>query len=34
MAWAKFKSSEQTEEESYKTEEFIVEVHEQPKTIA
>jgi hypothetical protein len=32
MAWAKFKSSEQTEEESFKTEEFIVEVHEEPKT--
>jgi hypothetical protein len=31
-AWAKFKCSEETEEESYKTEEFIVEVHEEPKT--
>jgi hypothetical protein len=31
-AWATFKSSEQTEEESYKTEEFIVELREEPKT--
>jgi hypothetical protein len=31
-AWAIFKGSEQTEEESYKTEEFVVEVHEEPKT--
>jgi hypothetical protein len=31
-AWAIFKSSEQTKEESYKTEEFIVEVPEDPKT--
>lgn len=31
-AWANFKSSERTEEESYKTEEFIVEVCDTPKT--
>ena len=31
-AWAAFKSSEQTEEESYKTEKFIVEVSEEPRT--
>ena len=31
-AWATFKSSEQTEDESYKTEEFIVEMCEEPKT--
>jgi hypothetical protein len=31
-AWAKFKSSAQTEEESFKAEEFIVKVHEEPKT--
>jgi hypothetical protein len=30
-AWANFKSAEETEEESFKTEEFIVEVHEEPK---
>ena len=30
-AWAIFKSSEATEEESYKTEKFVVEVHEEPK---
>jgi hypothetical protein len=29
-AWAKFKSSTGTEEESYKTQEFIVEVQEDP----
>jgi hypothetical protein len=31
-AWAKFKSSEETEEESFKTEEFFVEAHQEPKT--
>jgi hypothetical protein len=31
-AWAKFKSSAETEEESYRTEEFLVEVREEPKT--
>ena len=31
-AWAIFKSAHETEEESYKTEEFIVEMHEEPKT--
>jgi hypothetical protein len=31
-AWAIFKSAEETEEESYKTDEFIVEMHEEPKT--
>jgi len=31
-AWAIFKSAEKTEEESYKTAEFIVEVHDEPKT--
>jgi hypothetical protein len=31
-AWAIFKGSEETEEESFKTEEFIVEMHEEPKT--
>jgi hypothetical protein len=31
-AWAVFKSAKETEEESFKTEEFIVEVHEEPKT--
>jgi hypothetical protein len=30
-AWARFKSSGETEEESYKTEEFIVEVSDDPK---
>jgi hypothetical protein len=30
--WATFKSSELTEEESYKTEEFAVEVCEEPNT--
>ncbi len=30
--WAKFKSSDETFDESYRTEEFIVEVHEIPKT--
>jgi len=30
--WAKFKSSDETYDESYRTEEFIVEVHEAPKT--
>lgn len=30
--WAKFKSSDETFDESYRTEEFIVEVHEAPKT--
>jgi len=31
-AWAKFKSSDETLDESFRTEEFIVEVHETPKT--
>ena len=31
-AWAIFKSAPETEEESYKTDEFIVEVHDEPKT--
>jgi hypothetical protein len=31
-AWATFKSATETEEESYKTDEFIVELHEEPKT--
>jgi hypothetical protein len=30
-AWAAFKSSPDTEEESYKTKEFIVEVRDEPK---
>ena len=30
-AWAIFKSSKETEDESYRTEKFIVEVHEEPK---
>ena len=30
-AWAKFKSSDETFDESFRTEEFIVEVHETPK---
>ena len=30
-AWANFKSVEATEEESYKTKEFVVEVHQDPK---
>lgn len=30
--WAKFKSSDETYDESYRAEEFIVEVHEAPKT--
>lgn len=29
--WAKFKSSDETFDESFRTEEFIVEVHEAPK---
>jgi hypothetical protein len=31
-AWAIFKSVPETEEESYKTDVFLVEVHEEPKT--
>ncbi len=31
-AWTVFKSAKETEEESFKTEEFIVEVHGEPKT--
>jgi hypothetical protein len=31
-AWAIFKSKPETEEESYKTDEFIVEMNEEPKT--
>jgi len=31
-AWANFKSSEQTEEESYKAEEFVVELWEESRT--
>lgn len=31
-AWAIFRSKQETEEESYKTEEFMVEMHEGPKT--
>jgi len=30
--WAKFKSSDETFDESYRTEEFIIEVHEGTKT--
>lgn len=30
-AWANFKSVEETEEESFKTKEFVVEVHQDPK---
>ena len=30
--WAKFKSSDETFDESYRTEEFAIEVHEAPKT--
>jgi len=30
--WAKFKSSDETFDESYRTEEFIIEVHEAQKT--
>jgi hypothetical protein len=30
--WAKFKSSDETFDESYRSEEFIVEVREAPKT--
>jgi hypothetical protein len=30
--WAKFKSSDETFDESYRTEEFIIEVHEVRKT--
>jgi hypothetical protein len=30
-AWANFKSVEETEEESFKTKEFIVEVHQDPR---
>ncbi len=29
--WAKFKSSDETFDESYRTEEFVIEVHEPPK---
>src|SRR5712692_10436475 len=29
--WAKFKSSDETFDESYRTDEFIIEVHEAPK---
>jgi hypothetical protein len=32
QAWANFKSSERTEEESYRTKEFVVEVCDTPKT--
>jgi hypothetical protein len=31
-AWANFKSSEQTEEESYKVEEFVVDLWEESRT--
>ena len=31
-AWAKFKSSDETFDESYRTDQFFVEVHEPPKT--
>ncbi len=31
-AWTTFKMSEQTEEELYKTEEFVVKVSEKPRT--
>src|SRR5260370_25359521 len=30
--WAKFKSSDETFDESFRTEEFIIGVHEAPKT--
>ncbi len=30
--WSKFKSSDETFDESYRTDEFIIEVHEAPKT--
>jgi hypothetical protein len=30
-AWANFKSANETEEESFKTKEFVVEVHQDPK---
>ena len=30
--WAKFKSSDETFDESFRTEEFIIDVHEGPKT--
>jgi len=30
-AWAIFKSNEETDEESYKTKEFVVEVQQDPK---
>jgi hypothetical protein len=30
--WAKFKSSDDTFDESYRTEEFIIEVYEAPRT--
>ncbi len=30
-AWANFKAAEETEEESYKTKEFVVEVQQDPK---
>jgi len=30
-AWANFKACAETEEESYKTTEFVVEVHQEPK---
>ena len=30
--WAKFKSSDETFDESFRAEEFIIEVHEPPKT--
>ena len=30
--WAKFKSSDETFDESFRAEEFIIEVHETPKT--
>jgi hypothetical protein len=31
--WAKFKSSSETFDESFRTEEFIIEVHEAAKTV-
>ncbi len=31
-AWANFKACAETEEESYKTTEFVVEVHQEPFT--
>lgn len=30
-AWANFKACAETEEESYRTKEFVVEVHQEPK---